>query len=71
MKSPLEVIRDKFRCRTCGPEDPADSPAIVKMREVNEELEARIEDRYGRDFLEDMIFARESKPRGRNVNRNV
>lgn len=72
MKNPMDAIRNTFRCRLCNDESGTDeNPAIVKMREMNDELDSRIEERYGRDFLEDMIFAREKKAEARHVGRNV
>jgi hypothetical protein len=52
----------KARCRVYGCDEPDDidaNPTIVKMRKLNDELDREIVRRHGRDFLENMILARE------------
>lgn len=70
MTNPITAFVQDVRCRMglCDMADVDDNPTIVKMRRINEELDAEIVNRYGRDFLENMILAREHELKER---RNV
>lgn len=67
MTNPITAFVEDMRCRLglCDSQSVDDNPAIVKMRQINDELDREIVDRFGRDFLENLILQREHELRER------
>jgi hypothetical protein len=67
MTNPITAFVQDIRCRMglCDASTVDDNPTIVKMRQMNDELDQKIIDRFGRDFLENLILQREHELRER------